>query len=127
MRLSVKAANTNEEDMRKEAAGRSQPRGRIKAPKEHDEAYYLCVSRVVDRRFIFGDAEKEIFVQMMRKHERFYGVRVMTCCVMSNHCHILVEVPKCPEVMPSDEEIAKICVDLLFRREKGMPGASPAT
>jgi putative transposase len=77
--------------------------GRIKLPKEHPEAYYHCVSRVVDRQFIFGDAEKEMFVQMMRKYERFYGVRVMTYCIMSNHFHILVHVPKRPEVMPSDE------------------------
>ncbi len=56
---------------------------------------------MVDRRFIFGDAEKEMFVQMMRKYERFYGVRVMTYCVMSNHFHILVEVPKRREVMPA--------------------------
>ena len=79
--------------------------GRLRAPKEHDEAYYHCVSRVVDRRFIFGDAEKEMFVQMMRKYERFYRVRVMTFCVMSNHFHILVEVPKRPDAMPSDEEL----------------------
>ena len=44
-------------------------------------------------------------MQMMRKYERFYGVRVMTYCVMSNHFHILVEVPKRREVMPSDEEL----------------------
>ena len=79
--------------------------GRIKLPTEHAEAYYHCVSRVVDRQFIFGDTEREMFVQMMRKYERFYGVQVMTFCVMSNHFHILVHVPKRPEVMPSDEEL----------------------
>jgi putative transposase len=82
--------------------------GRIKLAQDHGEAgeaYYHCVSRVVDRQFIFGDTEKEMFVQMMRKYERFYGVRVMTFCIMSNHFHILVHVPKRPEVMPSDEEL----------------------
>lgn len=79
--------------------------GRLKAKPEHGEAYYHCVSRVVDRQFIFGDSEKEMFVQMMRKYERFYGVRVMTYCIMSNHFHILVQVPRRPEVMPSDEEL----------------------
>jgi putative transposase len=87
---------------------RSIKTGRIKLAQDHGEAgeaYYHCVSRVVDRQFIFGDTEKEMFVQMMRKYERFYGVRVMTFCVMSNHFHILVHVPKRPEVMPSDEEL----------------------
>ncbi len=78
---------------------------RLKAPDTVTEAYYHCVSRVVNRDFIFGDSEKEFFVQMMRKYERFYGVRVMTYCVMSNHFHILVQVPKRPDVMPSDEEL----------------------
>lgn len=40
---------------------------RLRAPKDHTEAYYHCVSRVVNREFIFGDAEKDFFVQMMRK------------------------------------------------------------
>ena len=51
------------------------------------------LNRGPDRRFIFGDAEKEMFVQMMRKYEWFCSVPVMTFCVMSNHFHILVEVP----------------------------------
>ncbi len=78
---------------------------RLKAPKTVAQAYYHCVSRVVNREFIFGDAEREYFVQTMRKYERFYGVRVMTYCVMSNHFHILLEVPQRPETMPSDEEL----------------------
>lgn len=57
------------------------------------KSYYHCVSRVVDRQFIFGDEEKEHFVVLMRKLEAFHGVRVVTYCVMSNHFHLLVEVP----------------------------------
>ena len=80
-------------------------RARLRAPKDHTEAYYHCVSRVVNREFIFGDAERDFFVQMMRKYERFYGLRVMTFCIMSNHFHILVEEPRRPDVMPSDEAL----------------------
>ena len=61
--------------------------------KEQRSAMYHCVSRVVDRRFIFGDVEKEEFVRIMRLYEAFCGVRVLSYCVMSNHFHILVEVP----------------------------------
>ena len=56
-------------------------------------AIYHCVSRVVDRRFVLGDAEREQFVAYMRTYERFCGVRVLAFCVMSNHFHILLEVP----------------------------------
>ena len=56
-------------------------------------SYYHCISRVVDRRFILGDAEREHFVALMRKLEAFHGMRVVTYCVMSNHFHLLIEEP----------------------------------
>ena len=42
---------------------------------------------------IFGDAEKEHFVALMRKFEGFLGFRVVTCVAMCNHFHLLVEEP----------------------------------
>ena len=72
-------------------------------------SYYHCVSRIVDRRFIFGDAEKEHFVALMRKLEGFLGLRVVTYVVMCNHFHLLVEEP--------DKE-ARACLDrdILLKR-----------
>lgn len=58
---------------------------------------YHLVSRVVDRNFIFGDAEKEAFVRMMRAFAGFHEVQILTFCVMSNHFHLLVRVPHRPE------------------------------
>lgn len=82
---------------------------RLKAPANSyaDTAYYHCVSRVVNRAFVFGDVEKEQFVRFMRMYERFCGVRVVTYCVMSNHFHVLVGVPKKPEVLPSNAVLVK--------------------
>jgi REP element-mobilizing transposase RayT len=60
-------------------------------------AIYHCISRVVDRRFVLGDIEKEQFVAYMRIYEQFCQVRVLAFCVMSNHFHILLEVPAPPE------------------------------
>ena len=65
-------------------------------------ANYHCLSRVVDRRFVLGDEEREQFVAYMRLYERFCGVRVLTFCVMSNHFHILLEVPAPPEERGAD-------------------------
>ena len=52
-----------------------------------------CVSRVVDRQFVLGDEEREVFVEMMRMYEEFCGLKVLSYCVMSNHFHILLEIP----------------------------------
>jgi REP element-mobilizing transposase RayT len=60
-------------------------------------AIYHCISRVVDRRFVLGDAEKEQFVAYMRIYEQFCQVRVLAFCVMSNHFHILLEIPSPPD------------------------------
>ena len=72
---------------------------------EGKPALYHCVSRVVDRTFRFGPAEKERFVALMRRWEAFSRVRVLTFCVMSNHFHILVEVPERPSEDPTDGEL----------------------
>jgi hypothetical protein len=34
-------------------------------------AIYHCISRVVDRRFVFGDVEREHFRMFMRMQENF--------------------------------------------------------
>ncbi len=78
---------------------------RLKAPPDHPVAYYHCLSRVVNRDFVLGDLEKERFVQIMRACEQFAAVRVLTFCVMSNHFHILLEVPRRPEQAPTDDEL----------------------
>ena len=54
---------------------------------------YHCISRVVDRRLVLGPDEKERLRAMMRRMEGFSGCRVLAYCLMSNHLHILLEVP----------------------------------
>jgi putative transposase len=70
-------------------------------------AIYHCVSRVVDRRFVFGDAEREHFRMFMRMQENFSGCRVLAYCVMSNHFHILLEVPPVGTLVLDDEGLLK--------------------
>ena len=70
-------------------------------------AIYHCISRVVDRRFVFGDAEREHFRMFMRMQENFTGCRVLSYCVMSNHFHVLLEVPPMVEGGISDGELLK--------------------
>lgn len=70
-------------------------------------AIYHCISRVVDRRFVFGDEEREQFRIFMRMQENFTGCRVLSYCIMSNHFHILLEVPPMPEGGISDAELLK--------------------
>ena len=75
------------------------------AALEDKPAIYHCISRVVWRELVLGDTEKEHFARLLRKWEAFCKVRVLTFCVMTNHFHILVEVPERPAEDPTDEEL----------------------
>jgi len=70
--------------------------------------YFHCVSRVVDRRMVLKLREKEEFLRIMRLYEDFYGLRVLSYCLMTNHFHILLEVPKRPPPsgLPDDHALA---------------------
>jgi putative transposase len=65
---------------------------------------YHCVSRVVGRQFVLEVDEREHFRMLMRMCEKFTGCRVLSYCLMSNHFHLLLEVPPMPEGGISDEE-----------------------
>ena len=81
-------------------------KARLLAPwveRERRSAIYHCISRIVGREYLMGDAEREEFVRLMRLYEGFCGLRVLNFCVMSNHIHILVEVPPRMEEELSDE------------------------
>lgn len=80
---------------------------RITAPLEASSGFYHCMSRVVDRRFIFGDVEKEYFARLIRRYAQFCGIHILTYCLMGNHFHLLIEVPRRPDSPPDDAELLR--------------------
>jgi hypothetical protein len=46
---------------------------------------------------VFKREEREQFVGLMRRYENFAQVKIWNHCVMSNHFHLLLEVPARPE------------------------------
>lgn len=54
---------------------------------------YHVMSRTAGGEHLFDEVEKEAFVRVMRRLERFAGVEIMTYAIMSNHFHLLVRVP----------------------------------
>jgi len=89
----------------------------VLAALEGKPALYHCVSRIVWKEFVLGEAEKAEFVRLMRKWEAFSRVRVLTFCVMSNHFHLLVEVPERPEQEPTDGELLEH-LGLIYRGQR---------
>lgn len=96
--------------------------------------FFHCVSRVVNRDFVFEVPEREKFAEILRAVETFSGVRVLTWTILSNHFHVLLEIPEKPkdfdisdqefwrriEALYSKEEILEICGTFRsFREEIG--------
>ena len=79
-------------------------------------SYYHCFSRVVDRRIIFHSGEKEAVRSILRKLERFLGLRVATYCLLGNHFHLLVEVPERDSIPPLTAESLLSLLPLLYDR-----------
>ena len=80
--------------------------------KANGQGFYHCVSRVVEGRFIFGtsghgSAEAERFITLMRSLEAFCDIQVLTYVLMSNHFHLLCEVPE-PRALSEAEVLERI-------------------
>src|ERR1700693_3810064 len=80
--------------------------------KAEGRAVYHCIARFVDGCFVFGPSlEQRVaakhFLSLMRREEAFTGVRVLDYVLMSNHVHLLCEVPE-PRVLSQDEVLERI-------------------
>jgi len=107
---------------------------------EQKPSVYHLIERVFDRKFVLAYEEREAFRMFMRMYENFSGCRVLSYCVMSNHYHILLEVPPMPAKGLSDMELlrrlgvlygeafVKSVEDELVaaRTEGGLEGGNPA-
>ena len=56
-------------------------------------AIYHVVTRIVDRRFVLEAGEKEQLRVLLRMYEKFSGCKILSYSLMSNHLHVLLEVP----------------------------------
>jgi REP element-mobilizing transposase RayT len=72
--------------------GKSRGRKRVLGMGGQANSFHV-MSRTTGGEHLFGEVEKEAFVRVMRRLERFAGVEVMTYAVMANHFHLLVRVP----------------------------------
>ena len=62
--------------------------------KVDGEAYYHVMSRCALQEHLLVGEVKGMFLRILRRAEKFSGVRVLDYCIMDNHFHILIKVPK---------------------------------
>ena len=81
------------------------PRLKVTPLVEGQSAFYHCVTRTIGRKFILGDREKDDLLKLMWEYQRFSEVRILTYCLMTDHFHLLLEVPPRPGKMLDDQEL----------------------
>ena len=81
------------------------------------EVVYHCVSRIVGGEFLLGDPEKEAFRRLMWSQASFCGVDIVGFCLMSNHVHLLVRVPR--EVQLDDRSLVA-CVSKFYGQKHAL-------
>jgi putative transposase len=69
---------------------------------------YHLTSRILEKRFLMDDEEKERLRRLLWQVADFCGVHLLTHCLMDNHFHVLLEVP----VRPGDLDEARIARQL---------------
>ena len=86
-------------------------KSRLLVPSDMDGLYHV-VSRVVDRRMIFGEEEKKRFRELLVAYAGFSGIEVVAWCLMDNHFHLLLHVPSrervVPEKLPEKEVLRRV-------------------
>ncbi|MFT6180438.1 MAG: REP element-mobilizing transposase RayT, partial [Akkermansiaceae bacterium] len=82
-------------------------------------AIYHVVTRIVDRRFVLEAEEKEQLRVLLRMYEKFSGCKILSYSLMSNHLHVLLEVPpgceKGESLGLSEEELLRRLAGLYSR------------
>ncbi|MDF3129921.1 hypothetical protein P0Y35_12005 [Kiritimatiellaeota bacterium B1221] len=72
--------------------GEKRRRGLRILPK--NQGYFVHVtSRTAQQAFLFGDAEKRMFIKKLRQWADFSALGIITHCVMDNHFHVMLWVP----------------------------------
>jgi putative transposase len=82
---------------------------RIKIPAAEGEAVYHCISRTVNKEWLFKDGDKESFRKQLWTVADYCGVEVLTWTILSNHFHVLARVPLA-KLIPDDELLRRYAV-----------------
>ena len=77
-----------------------------KLNEEHHSAKYMITNRVIGGSFIFGDKEKQHFLNLLFEGQERHAYRIIDYVILDNHYHCILEITP-PEEMSRDEVFVK--------------------
>ncbi|MCC5807762.1 MAG: transposase, partial [Opitutales bacterium] len=91
--------------------------GEIRIKRDDGPAVYHVTSRIIQKRRLLADAQREVWVAALHRAAEFSGVEVITYCVLETHFHILVRI----------DPAVRMCDDAtLVRRYRALYGETRA-
>ena len=62
---------------------------------QYPNAYYHVMNRGISRAEIFSiDDDYGMFLEALKESSKFFGIKVIAYCLMTNHYHLLIQTPK---------------------------------
>ena len=74
--------------------------------EEHHSCKYMITNRVIGGSFIFGDKEKQHFLNLLLEGQHRHAYRVVDYVILDNHYHCILEIPP-PQEMNRDQVFEK--------------------
>jgi putative transposase len=72
----------------------SKGRRRVRGLGHIESNCFHVISRTCGGAVFFDETEKEALLRVMKRLAAFCGVKLLTYCIMGNHFHALVRIPK---------------------------------
>ena len=92
---------------------------RLIPPPHYPKVHYHAFNRFAGGQFLFSSqVEKDKFLEFAREYALFCGITLITHCIMDNHFHLHLEVPRKPDTLPSDEKLLELLGALSTKQAK---------
>ena len=62
--------------------------------RRHESARYMITNRVIGGSFIFGEQEKQKFLDLLFEGQKRHGYKILDYVILSNHYHAILEIPE---------------------------------
>lgn len=62
---------------------------------EYPNAFYHVMNRGLNRQAIYSvDDDHAMFLEVLKETSKFFGIRVISYCLMPNHYHLIIQTPR---------------------------------
>ena len=84
------------------------PKARAFPFSDSQAGVFHVVSRIAGREFLLDEAGRDFLTKVVHAYAELLGVQVLTHCTMGNHFHLLLRVPRRPEMADGGASVEEL-------------------